>query len=219
MAQLRFFRALEWLSKTTPTTLKADVLAGLTNAAIVLHQGVAFATIAGLPPEYGLYTAMITAIIAALLFADLTGMAVPGTTRCIELVLLLTLLVGLFQIIAGLARLGEQGRRYAECYTSGSAEFPSPITRLVNVAILTSSAAAVALVGLLEAISIGRTFTLRRHEPFAPNQVIVAQSLSNSVGSFFQFYAGSGSFTRSGVNAEAGAVSPLSAISARVRTH
>ena len=132
MAQLRFFRALEWLSKTTPTTLKADVLAGLTNAAIVLHQGVAFATIAGLPPEYGLYTAMITAIIAALLFADLAGMAVPGTTRYIELVLLLTFLVGLFQIITGLARLGEQGRRYAEYYTSGSAELPSPITRLVR---------------------------------------------------------------------------------------
>ena len=150
MAQLRFFPALEWLRKTTPTTLKADILAGLANAAIVLHQGVAFAAIAGMLPEYGLYTAMITAIItalfgsslamvsepttaiSALLFANLAGMAIPGTTRYIELVLLLTLLVGLFQIIAGLARLGEQRRRYDECYTSGSAEFPSPITRLVR---------------------------------------------------------------------------------------
>ena len=97
--------------------------------------------------------------------------------------------------------------------------FQAPSLDWSDVAILTPSAAAVALVGLLEAISIGRTFALRRYEPFAPNQEIVAQSLSNSVGSFFQCYAGSGSFTRSGVNAEAGAVSPLSAISARVRTH
>lgn len=42
----------------------------------------------------------------------------------------------------------------------------------------------------------------------------MAQGLSNCIGSFFQCYAGSGSFTRSGVNAEAGARTPLSAISA-----
>lgn len=118
------FPAAAWLRQTTSSTLKADLFAGLTNAAIVLPQGVAFATIAGLPPEFGLYTAMVTAIIAALfgssmimvsgpttaisalLFATLEGLAVPGSSRYIELALLLTLLVGLFQIIAGLARLG-----------------------------------------------------------------------------------------------------------------
>ena len=55
MAQLRFFPALEWLRKTTPTTLKADILAGLANAAIVLHQGVAFAAIAGMLPDHRYY--------------------------------------------------------------------------------------------------------------------------------------------------------------------
>jgi sulfate permease, SulP family len=54
-----------WLRQVNKATLRADALAGLTNAAIVVPQGVAFAIIAGLPPEYGLYTAMVTAVIAA----------------------------------------------------------------------------------------------------------------------------------------------------------
>ena len=45
---------------------RADLIAGLTGALIVLPQGVAFATIAGMPPEYGLYAAMLPAVIAAL---------------------------------------------------------------------------------------------------------------------------------------------------------
>ena len=47
-------------------TLKDDSVAAFTNAAVVLPQGIAFAAIAGLSPQYGLYTAMITQIIAAL---------------------------------------------------------------------------------------------------------------------------------------------------------
>ena len=48
-------------------THKADLIAAITGAMIVLPQGVAFATIAGMPPEYGLYAAMVPAVIAALL--------------------------------------------------------------------------------------------------------------------------------------------------------
>jgi len=55
-----------WFRKSDRNSLKKDLLAGLTGAVIVLPQGVAFATIAGLPPQYGLYTAMVPAIIAAL---------------------------------------------------------------------------------------------------------------------------------------------------------
>ena len=47
-------------------TLRADAVAGLTGAIIVLPQGVAFAMLAGLPPQYGLYAAMVPAIVAAL---------------------------------------------------------------------------------------------------------------------------------------------------------
>ena len=124
MTRLSLFPAGRWLRGVSLSSLKADLVAGLTGAAIVLPQGVAFATIAGLPPEFGLYTAMVTAIVAALfgssmvivsgpttaisalLFATLEGIAVPGSARYVELALLLTLLVGLFQVLAGFARLG-----------------------------------------------------------------------------------------------------------------
>ncbi len=44
----------DWTSTVTLTTLRADALAGLLGAVLVLPQGIAFATLAGLPPEYGL---------------------------------------------------------------------------------------------------------------------------------------------------------------------
>ncbi len=99
-------------------------MAGLTGALIVLPQGVAFATIAGLPPQYGLYAAMVPAIVAAMfgsswhmvsgpttaisiaLFAALQDMAEPGTDQYIRLALTLTFLVGLYQWVLGLARMG-----------------------------------------------------------------------------------------------------------------
>jgi SulP family sulfate permease len=65
-------------------SIKADLIAGLTGAVIVLPQGVAFATIAGLPPEYGLYTAMVTPIIAALFGSSLH--LVSGPTTAISIV-------------------------------------------------------------------------------------------------------------------------------------
>lgn len=95
--------------------------AGFSSAAIVIPQGVAFAAIAGLPPEYGLSTAMITAAlrgssmvmisgpttaISAVLLSSLTGMAEPRSTRFIELALMMTILVGIIQMLAGIARLG-----------------------------------------------------------------------------------------------------------------
>ena len=103
---------------------RADLIAGITGALIVLPQGVAFATIAGMPPEYGLYAAMIPAIIAALfgsswhlvsgpttaisiaVFAAMSPLADPGSPQFIGMVLTLTFLTGLFQLILGLARMG-----------------------------------------------------------------------------------------------------------------
>ena len=57
---------LRWWPLVTRAKLRDDLIAGFTGAMIVLPQGVAFATIAGMPPEYGLYAAMVPAIIAAL---------------------------------------------------------------------------------------------------------------------------------------------------------
>ncbi|MEQ1667953.1 MAG: SulP family inorganic anion transporter, partial [Sulfuriferula sp.] len=115
---------LRWWPNVNKTTTKADLIAGLTGAMIVLPQGVAFATIAGLPPEYGLYAAMVPAIIGAMfgsswhlvsgpttaisiaVFASVSPYAEPGTAHYISLVLTLTFLAGLFQLIMGLARMG-----------------------------------------------------------------------------------------------------------------
>ena len=53
MIMSRLFPFLVWMRLIDRHTLRADLLAGFTGAVIVLPQGVAVATIAGLPPEYG----------------------------------------------------------------------------------------------------------------------------------------------------------------------
>jgi SulP family sulfate permease len=115
---------MQWKHLVDKQSTRADLIAGITGALIVLPQGVAFATIAGMPPEYGLYAAMIPAIIAALfgsswhlvsgpttaisiaVFAAMSPLADPGSPEFIRMVLTLTFLVGLFQLILGLARMG-----------------------------------------------------------------------------------------------------------------
>jgi SulP family sulfate permease len=115
---------LRWWPRVNRHTLRADALAGLTGGIILVPQGVAFATVAGMPPEYGLYAAMIPAIVAALwgsswhlvsgpttaisivVFATISPLAPPGTQAYVDLVLTLTLLVGLFQLLLGALRLG-----------------------------------------------------------------------------------------------------------------
>ena len=92
--------------------------------------------------------------------------------------------------------------------------FDPPEIELETLAISIEGAFAIALIGLLEAISIGRAFAFKSGGRFDADQEIVGQGMSNIVGSFFQAYPGSGSFTRSGVNFEAGAQTPVSAIAA-----
>jgi SulP family sulfate permease len=115
---------MSWLPHLERRTLRDDAVAGLTGAIVVLPQGVAFATIAGMPPEYGLYAGMIPAIIAALfgsswhlvsgpttaasivLFSALSVFAEPGSAQYVKLALTLTIMVGVIQLALGLARLG-----------------------------------------------------------------------------------------------------------------
>ena len=63
---LNFLPFLSWAKNTTAESARQDAMASLTGAIIVLPQGVAYALIAGLPPEYGLYAAIVPAIVAAL---------------------------------------------------------------------------------------------------------------------------------------------------------
>lgn len=120
----RLMPFLLWLPHVNRASLRDDLVAALTGAIVVLPQGVAFATIAGMPPEYGLYAGMVPAIIAALfgssrhlvsgpttaasivLFSSLSAMAEPGTAEYVQLALTLTLMVGAIQLFMGLARLG-----------------------------------------------------------------------------------------------------------------
>jgi SulP family sulfate permease len=122
---VRLLPFLRWNSMVNAATLKADLIAALLGAVIVLPQGVAFATLAGLPPQYGLYAAMVPAVIGALfgsswhlvsgptnaislvVFATLSHLAEPGSAHYISLALSLTLMVGLLQLAMGLARLGQ----------------------------------------------------------------------------------------------------------------
>jgi len=62
----RLLPFLRWWPEVTRDTLKADTISAFTGALIVLPQAVAFATIAGLPLQYGLYAAMIPVVVAAL---------------------------------------------------------------------------------------------------------------------------------------------------------
>ncbi|MEZ5657044.1 MAG: SulP family inorganic anion transporter [Burkholderiaceae bacterium] len=114
-----------WPDLRQPGTVRTDLMAGLTGAIVVLPQGVAFATIAGMPPQYGLYSAMIPCIIAALLGSSrqlVTGpanaisltvaaliapLAATGSDDYVRLVLTLSFMVGIWQVLVGLSGLGK----------------------------------------------------------------------------------------------------------------
>jgi SulP family sulfate permease len=114
----------DWVREVSPTTVRADAMAGLLGAVLVLPQGIAFATLAGLPPAYGLYTAVIPCILAALfgssrhvmsgptnanslaLFAMLSPLAMAFSPLYIQLALAVTVMVGVMQWLIGALRLG-----------------------------------------------------------------------------------------------------------------
>ncbi|MFT7178375.1 MAG: SulP family sulfate permease [Oceanospirillaceae bacterium] len=331
---LKFLPFLSWAKQTTLVSARQDAMAGLTGAIIVLPQGVAYALIAGLPPEYGLYAAIVPAIVAALfgsswhlisgptaalsivVFTTISPLAQAGTTTYISLVLTLTLMAGLFQLILSLARLGSLVNFVSHSvvvgFTSGAAvviatsqvknalgltlessgnfilnwvaaaenilathlpslliaaltlstliilkrwrkkwpnmliamvvgsvatqvllltpwsaasqialvgEIPSqlpplsaPIMSWELLRQLAPGAMALGLLGLVEAVSIARSVATRSGQRIHGNQEFIGQALSNILGSFSSSYATSGSFTRTGVNYEAGATSPLAAL-------
>lgn len=115
---------LWWPLLRHPGVLRADVLAGITGAIVVLPQGIAFATLAGVPPQHGLYAAMLPCLVAALFgssrvmmtgpanaialstMAVLSPIAMPNTPEYVSLVVTMAFLVGILQILMGLARTG-----------------------------------------------------------------------------------------------------------------
>ena len=92
----------------------------------------------------------------------------------------------------------------------------SPEFSMETIKMLAPEAFAVALLGLIEAVSISRAVATKSNQRIDASQEFIGQGLSNIFGSFFSSYAGSGSFTRSGINYDAGAKTPLSAIFAAI---
>ncbi len=327
---VKIFPFLIWFRLTTLETIKADFIAGLTGAVIVLPQGIAFATIAGMPPEYGLYTAMVVPIIAALfgssfhlvsgpttaisivVFSAISKYAVIESEEFVAMALTMTFLAGVYQFAFGLAKFGMLvnfvSHNVVIGFTAGAAiliassqvplmlgvevfrglgfadswlrlfenigelnlfvlavglatllsaivvkffkpKYPNlligmfvgglvaaalgqltdtiktvgeisvflpplsmPDFSINTLKALAPEAFAIALLGLIEAVSISRSVAIKSNQRIKPSQEFIGQGLSNIVGSFFSSYASSGSFTRTAVNYEAGARTPLSAI-------
>ncbi|MFJ9990941.1 SulP family inorganic anion transporter [Pseudomonas putida] len=115
---------LTWLPRQSGRSLRQDLLVGLSGAILALPQSIAYALIAGLPAEYGLYAAIVPVLIACLwgsswhlicgptaaisivLYASISPLAVAGSSDYVTLVLLLTFLGGVFQLLLGLLRFG-----------------------------------------------------------------------------------------------------------------
>lgn len=119
-----FLPFLSWFRLLDRPTIATDIAAGITAGVLILPQAVALAAIAGLPPEYGIYTSIFPVIIAALfgssfhvmsgpntalvvlIFLDLSTFASRGTEDYITYAMGLTFMAGVFQLLFGFARLG-----------------------------------------------------------------------------------------------------------------
>jgi SulP family sulfate permease len=123
---MKLFPFLQWLPEyKKPGVIRADVLAGLTGAIVVLPQGIAFALLAGMPPHYGLYAAMVPCLIAALFgssrlmvtgpanaislttMALIAPLALPESPQYVVFVLTLSFLVGIIQLTLGFSGIGK----------------------------------------------------------------------------------------------------------------
>jgi SulP family sulfate permease len=309
---------------------KPDLFAGLTVAVVTVPQSMAYALIAGLPVQYGLYASIVPTIVACLwgssahlvtgpaipislaVFGSLSQMAQPGSAEYLQLVLFLALLVGVIQLIMGLARLGtllnfvshavltgfitgaavliavqqlpnllglklpRSGILYKHLYALvvnlhhtqwlslglglltiavvlvlrkwrptwpgtlialviaggvvavfnleknvavvGAIPSTLPLPALPNLALigrldqLAPAALAIAILGLVEAVSIAKALAEQSRQRLNINQEFIGQGVSNITAALFSGFPGSGSFTRSAVNMRSGARTPLSGI-------
>ncbi len=120
----RIFPFLSWFRSFSLANLRADGIAGLTVALVLVPQSMAYAQLAGLPAHYGLYAAFLPPMLAAMFgssmqlatgpvavvslmtAASLGPLATAGSEAFIGYAILLALLVGIFQLALGVLRLG-----------------------------------------------------------------------------------------------------------------
>ncbi len=125
MTLSRFLPILDWLRHYPRAWLSADIVAGLTTAAVIIPKAMAYATVAGLPVEVGIYTALVPMVVYAvlgtsrplstststtlgILTAAALARAVPTNDPAMMLTAAATLacMVGAILIAASLLRLG-----------------------------------------------------------------------------------------------------------------
>jgi SulP family sulfate permease len=313
---------------------RSDAIAGVTVSVVELPQAMAYALIAGVPPQYGIYTSIIQGVLGALLSSSQHLTTGPTNTQALliasavgrvagapenpalylQLVFMLTLLKGLVQLGFSAARFGElvrfisrsvllgvssgagvliifgQVSNFLGLPATGTSTLPGvigavqkllpdlthPNPRAVGIAVavlavivvgrrisrffpgsllgvigaaaavallgwqdqvptigelsgglphlvlpyvgadeivaLLPGALALALLGGIESIAIGKTIGARSGERIAANGEFFAQGVANAASSFFQCIPGSGSFTRSALDHDAGAKTRFAAV-------
>lgn len=115
---------LEWLPNYKSSLFKGDLIAGITVGIVLIPQGIAYALIAGLPPIYGLYCALVPQILYAIFGSSrqvaigpvamdslivatgVSTLALAGSESYISIAILLALLVGVIQFLLGIFSLG-----------------------------------------------------------------------------------------------------------------
>ena len=123
--QKRFFPFSNWIEELKDfQVLKADIIAGLTVALVLVPQSMAYAQLAGLPPYYGLYASFLpvalaalfgssrqlatgpVAVVSLLTAAALEPIAGANPEGYIAYAIMLALLVGIFQLLLGILKMG-----------------------------------------------------------------------------------------------------------------
>ncbi|MBI2962610.1 MAG: SulP family inorganic anion transporter [Deltaproteobacteria bacterium] len=304
--------------------LRGDLLAGVTSGILAVPQGIAFALIAHVPPEHGLYAMIVPTIVAALIRSSpflvtgatntsalvigaLVAAFAAGPGEAVPMMLLITLLMGLIQVSAGALKLGAFGRYVSQAvlvgFTLGAAtliftdqvrnvlglsvessprllksvenllpqvgdadgralaiaavtwgvlwacsrispavpgamiaivvtgagawmlgwedapaavqvvgDVPGSLPRptlpplsVDRVASVVAASFAIALLGMVEAISIGKALSARAQSRFYANQELFAKGAGNVVGAFFGCMPSSASWIRSAIHLRMGA--------------
>ena len=328
----RILPFLKWIGECKDSAvLRADIVAGITVALVLVPQSMAYAQLAGLPPQYGLYAAFLPGIIAALfgssrqLATGPVAMVSLMTAAALEPLALspdmyltyaisLALMVGVFQIALGALRLGVLvdflSHPVVMGFTNAAAIIiaTSQLSKIFGVTVekaemhyetvwrvilaakddthmltlamgiiaivimallkkfvprspnvliavvvttlmswlmgfqqaggkvvgdvpsglplpslpgevdgeilmtLISTAIIISVIGFMEAMSVAKAMAARTRQKIDANQELVGQGMGNLVSGFFQGYAVSGSFSRSAVNINAGAITGFSAV-------
>jgi SulP family sulfate permease len=315
----------EWRDRAV---VRADIIAGVTVALVLIPQSMAYAQLAGLPAYYGLYAAFLPPAIAALFgssrqlatgpvalaslltAATLGGMAPADSSQYVQAAILLALMVGVLRLMLGVLRLGVLVNLLSNPvvmgFTNGTAiiiatsqlhklfgvdvishayhyqtvwyvcsrisvatHWPTVLMALFTLAVLFGlriwksrlpyvliaaviativsrfsgftgavvgeiprglppvsvphvdfalarqmlpGALTIVLLGLMEAMSIAKAIAVRTRQRIDIDQELIGQGMSNIVGSVTSSYAVSGSFSRSAVNFNSGAVTGMSSV-------